>query len=403
MEHDIITMLEVIEHLPPHVLDKFHHVVFGGYQPDTIIISTPNYEFNVLFGDVGIEALEESDPGHLKDKSNTHKTAPDSNARKFRHWDHQFEWTRAEFQEWCQSVIALYPFYTVSYSGVGVLQDVPLDESIGHASQFAIFTRTSPQRWPLSHVLDHLASLQIPTSISSSSSSSSTDQHNQHNQQQDVEIEIMQVDTPSIQSSNSYITFSKTSFPYYTQIHDPSQQHLIITASLYQCIRDWPLFNASNLIPLHHLWSSLPIRQSTKTKKNLLTYLASNPSFFTIILHPSTSSSLNYLYSTSGFQVFFDRPGDELHQHHHQHHHQVFQIPHIKLLFPIPLPADFQQPPCLMHQDADADPDAFDKLTAAEDYIALNGVDGGGGGHDTIAASESWGDIFPVQTDFTWT
>ena len=127
-----------------------------------------------------------------------------------------------------------------------------------------------------------------------------------------------------------------------------------------------------------------------------MAYLASRPDCFTIVLHSCASSSLIYLYSTSDIQ--------QQDHHQQQHDHQVFQIPHIQVLFPIPLPADFQQPPSLMQQDADqeADPDAFDNLAAAADYVALDG--GGGGGEDILAATtDTWGDTFPVQTDFTWT
>ena len=48
-------------------------VIFGQLSPKIAIITTPNVEFNVLFP-------------NLK--------------QGFRHYDHKFEWTRAEFQEW---------------------------------------------------------------------------------------------------------------------------------------------------------------------------------------------------------------------------------------------------------------------------------------------------------------
>jgi hypothetical protein len=47
-------------------------VIFGHLQPNVVVVTTPNCEFNVLF------------PG----------------LKKFRHYDHKFEWTRAEFQTW---------------------------------------------------------------------------------------------------------------------------------------------------------------------------------------------------------------------------------------------------------------------------------------------------------------
>ena len=61
-----------IEHLEPTVLDAMPAVVFGSLTPKVVIVTTPNVEFNVLF------------PG----------------LQGFRHWDHKFEWTRAEFEDW---------------------------------------------------------------------------------------------------------------------------------------------------------------------------------------------------------------------------------------------------------------------------------------------------------------
>lgn len=61
-----------IEHLEPDVLSSMPEVVFGHLSPKVVIVTTPNVEFNVLF------------PG----------------LKGFRHYDHKFEWTRAEFEEW---------------------------------------------------------------------------------------------------------------------------------------------------------------------------------------------------------------------------------------------------------------------------------------------------------------
>jgi len=44
---DAITLVEVIEHLPPDVLKRLPNVLFGFYRPEVIIISTPNQEYNV--------------------------------------------------------------------------------------------------------------------------------------------------------------------------------------------------------------------------------------------------------------------------------------------------------------------------------------------------------------------
>lgn len=61
-----------IEHLPLHDVERFSDVLFGFMAPLAVIVSTPNSEFNP----------------HLPGLSG------------FRHWDHKFEWTRAEFQSW---------------------------------------------------------------------------------------------------------------------------------------------------------------------------------------------------------------------------------------------------------------------------------------------------------------
>lgn len=62
-----------IEHLEADILDRVPSVVFGVLQPKVAVITTPNSEFNVLFPDF----------------------------TGLRHYDHKFEWTRAEFQAWC--------------------------------------------------------------------------------------------------------------------------------------------------------------------------------------------------------------------------------------------------------------------------------------------------------------
>lgn len=61
-----------IEHLIPEHLEKMPAVIFGQLSPTVVIVTTPNAEFNVLF----------------------------PNLEGFRHWDHKFEWTRQEFQDW---------------------------------------------------------------------------------------------------------------------------------------------------------------------------------------------------------------------------------------------------------------------------------------------------------------
>ncbi|XP_067936586.1 small RNA 2'-O-methyltransferase-like [Watersipora subatra] len=105
---DVVTAIEVIEHLHEPILDGFVETVFSYIHPKLIIITTPNSEFNVLF----------------------------SNFSGLRHWDHKFEWTRDQFREWCSQVSKKHG-YRVEYDGVG---DPPVESSsLGPCSQIAVF------------------------------------------------------------------------------------------------------------------------------------------------------------------------------------------------------------------------------------------------------------------------
>jgi 3' terminal RNA ribose 2'-O-methyltransferase Hen1 len=108
---DAAAVVEVIEHLDPPRLAAFERVVFGCARPKTVVITTPNREYNVKW-----------------------ETLP---AGQFRHRDHRFEWTRAEFQEWANSV-ADKTGYDVRYLPVG-----PADLVVGPPTQMAVFGRKS--------------------------------------------------------------------------------------------------------------------------------------------------------------------------------------------------------------------------------------------------------------------
>ena len=69
---DAAAVVEVIEHLDPPRLSAFERVIFEFARPATVVITTPNREYNVTWENVGTERL--------------------------RHHDHRFEWTRPEFQ-----------------------------------------------------------------------------------------------------------------------------------------------------------------------------------------------------------------------------------------------------------------------------------------------------------------
>ncbi|XP_069560949.1 small RNA 2'-O-methyltransferase [Brachyistius frenatus] len=110
---DLMTIIELIEHLVPDDLERFGAVVFGYMAPQDVIVSTPNSEFNHLL------------PG----------------LTGFRHTDHKFEWTRAEFKTWAQTVCSQYG-YEVELTGLG---EAPQgrQESVGFCSHVGVFHRIS--------------------------------------------------------------------------------------------------------------------------------------------------------------------------------------------------------------------------------------------------------------------
>lgn len=105
---DAAAVVEVIEHLDPPRLAAFQRVLFECARPATIIVTTPNREYNVKW-----------------------ETLP---AGRFRHRDHRFEWTRAEFQAWARS-IADGNAYHVRFLPVG-----KEDPIVGPPTQMALFT-----------------------------------------------------------------------------------------------------------------------------------------------------------------------------------------------------------------------------------------------------------------------
>lgn len=107
--YDAATLLEVIEHVEPSRLPALERAVFGAAQPANVIVTTPNAEYNVRF-----------------------ETLP---AGEFRHRDHRFEWTRSEFQEWCESVAGEHG-YSVRHLAIG-----PEDAEVGPPTQMAVFSR----------------------------------------------------------------------------------------------------------------------------------------------------------------------------------------------------------------------------------------------------------------------
>jgi 3' terminal RNA ribose 2'-O-methyltransferase Hen1 len=106
---DAAALVEVVEHLDPGRLEALEHNVFGSARPATVLVTTPNAEYNVRW-----------------------ETLP---AGDMRHPDHRFEWTRPQFAAWAGGVAARNG-YAVRYLPVG-----PDDPEVGSPTQMAVFSR----------------------------------------------------------------------------------------------------------------------------------------------------------------------------------------------------------------------------------------------------------------------
>lgn len=104
---DSAAVVEVVEHLDPPRLSAFERVLFEFARPRTVVLTTPNREYNV-----------------------TWETLP---AGQFRHPDHRFEWTRQEFHDWATGIAERFG-YAVRFLPVG-----PEDKVLGPPTQMAIF------------------------------------------------------------------------------------------------------------------------------------------------------------------------------------------------------------------------------------------------------------------------
>jgi 2-polyprenyl-3-methyl-5-hydroxy-6-metoxy-1,4-benzoquinol methylase len=108
--YDAAVLSEVIEHLDLPRLPALQYAVFGAARPRTVVVTTPNVEYNVRW--------ETLPAGHV------------------RHGDHRFEWTRAEFRAWADTVARRHG-YAVGFTPVG-----PDDPEVGPPTQMAVFTLT---------------------------------------------------------------------------------------------------------------------------------------------------------------------------------------------------------------------------------------------------------------------
>ena len=107
--YDAAAVVEVIEHLDTDRLPAFERALFEVAAPHTVVLTTPNADYNVNF-----------------------ETLP---AGGFRHTDHRFEWTRDEFQAWAAGVSERFG-YAVTFYPIG-----QTDPRLGAPTQMAVFTR----------------------------------------------------------------------------------------------------------------------------------------------------------------------------------------------------------------------------------------------------------------------
>lgn len=105
--YDAAVLSEVVEHLDLPRLPALEYAVFGSARPRTVLVTTPNVEYNVRW--------ESLPAGHV------------------RHGDHRFEWTREEFRAWAGRVAERHG-YGVEFVPVG-----PDDPEVGPPTQMAVF------------------------------------------------------------------------------------------------------------------------------------------------------------------------------------------------------------------------------------------------------------------------
>jgi 3' terminal RNA ribose 2'-O-methyltransferase Hen1 len=106
---DAACAIEVIEHIDPPRLGAFERMLFEFARPGRVVVTTPNAEYNARF--------------------------PNLAAGGFRHRDHRFEWTRAEFEDWARAV-AERQGYSVELHPIG-----DSDPLLGPPTQMGVFQR----------------------------------------------------------------------------------------------------------------------------------------------------------------------------------------------------------------------------------------------------------------------
>ena len=107
--YDCACVVEVIEHIEPMRIPAFERAVFEFAAPKTVVLTTPNKEYNA----------------HYRSLTNG----------ELRHGDHRFEWTREEFADWARHICETFG-YSVKISCIG-----DVDPSFGSPTQMGVFTK----------------------------------------------------------------------------------------------------------------------------------------------------------------------------------------------------------------------------------------------------------------------
>lgn len=103
---DCAVLVETIEHLDPASLSRLEQALFLRLRPRTVVITTPNADFNPLLGV----------PPH-----------------RMRHPGHRFEWGRAKFRGWSERAARAAGYVVELHDIAGRHPD------LGGASQMAVF------------------------------------------------------------------------------------------------------------------------------------------------------------------------------------------------------------------------------------------------------------------------
>jgi 3' terminal RNA ribose 2'-O-methyltransferase Hen1 len=137
---DAGAVVEVVEHLDPPRLAAFERAVFEFARPRTVVLTTPNREYNVMWPNFA-EGSTTDLRGGSRDLPRAVpmpvQGAVPPTAPPLRHKDHRFEWTRAEFQAWASGVAKRFG-YAVRFLPVG-----PEDMKLGPPTQMAVFEQES--------------------------------------------------------------------------------------------------------------------------------------------------------------------------------------------------------------------------------------------------------------------